>query len=147
MQYTILDKSIKTEVSHWWHIKVEGEFYIVSASFPANEVMVFPTNAECEWLSSDDVAVVTHTLDHKEGIAALIQALSEREDDEEEEEETSISERDALERFDEYLNEVNGLVSICGYHYDAARSLKMVDEVAYREEFNNWLDSEGLELE
>lgn len=72
----------------------------------------------------------------------------EPEDEAEEQEQSStISERDALERFDEFLNEVHDVVSICGYDYDAARALKMVDEVAYREEFNNWLDSESLELE
>lgn len=65
------------------------------------------------------------------------------------EEETSnkISEHDAHERFDEFLNECWETVHICGYDYDPARALKMCDEVAYREEFNNWLDSEGLELE
>lgn len=58
-----------------------------------------------------------------------------------------ISEYNAIERFDDFLNEVHPLVHICGYYYDAARALKQCDEIAYREEFNNWLDSEDLELE
>ncbi len=68
-------------------------------------------------------------------------------DSEDEEESKTISEHDALERFDDFLNEVHPSVNICGYDYDAARSLKEVVPIAYREEFNNWLDSEGLELE
>lgn len=59
----------------------------------------------------------------------------------------TISEREALERFDDFLNEVYPTISICGYDYDPARALKNCDQVAYREEFNNWLDAEGLELE
>lgn len=58
-----------------------------------------------------------------------------------------IHECEALERFDDFLNEVYPTISICGYDYDPARALKQCDEVAYREEFNNWLDLEGLELE
>lgn len=58
-----------------------------------------------------------------------------------------IHEREALERFDDFLNEVYPTISICGYDYDPAQALKQCDEVAYREEFNNWLDHEGLELE
>lgn len=67
--------------------------------------------------------------------------------EEEDETPTKIHEREALDRFDDFLNEVYPTISICGYDYDPAQALKMVDEVAYREEFNNWLDSEGLELE
>lgn len=89
---------------------------------------------------------------------AWLESLYPQEDDvedamiasyEEEEDETSntINERDAHQRFDDFLNEINPTVSICGYDYDPAQALKMCDEVAYREEFNNWLDREGLELE
>lgn len=60
---------------------------------------------------------------------------------------TKVSEREALERFDDFLNEVFPTYSICGYDYDPAQALKNCDQVAYREEFNNWLDAEGLELE
>lgn len=65
----------------------------------------------------------------------------------EDETSTKVSEREALERFDDFLNECWETVHICGYNYDPARALKMCDKVAYWEEFNNWLDSEGLELE
>lgn len=58
-----------------------------------------------------------------------------------------ISEYDATERFDDFLNEMYEPIRLCGYDYDAARAFKEVDPIAYRQEFNNWLDSEGLELE
>lgn len=68
-------------------------------------------------------------------------------DDDEEETSNKISEREAEQRFDDYLNEVFPTISICGYDYDPAQALKQCDPTAYREEFNNWLDGEGLELE
>lgn len=69
--------------------------------------------------------------------------------DSEEEEETSnkIDEREAMQRFDDLLNEIHEVVTVCGYDYDAATAFKRVDPTAYRYEFINWLDSEGLELE
>lgn len=67
--------------------------------------------------------------------------------EEESEDSKTISKYDALERFDDFLNECWEVVTICGYDYDPAQALKNCDEVAYREEFNNWLDAEGLELE
>jgi hypothetical protein len=42
--------------------------------------------------------------------------------------------------FDEMLDEVFGKVNICGYEYLASYALQELDPVAYREEFNNWLD-------
>jgi hypothetical protein len=58
-----------------------------------------------------------------------------------------ISECEALERFEDFLNEIYPPVNVCGYDYDAGRALKQLDPIAFREEFNNWLDSEELELE
>lgn len=72
---------------------------------------------------------------------------SESDETEDEEESNTIHEREALERFDEFLDEIHPTVTVCGYNYDPARALKELDPTAYREEFNNWLDSEGLELE
>jgi hypothetical protein len=34
-----------------------------------------------------------------------------------------------------------GPVEVLGYEYSVSRVLKLVDEVAYNEEFNNWLDA------
>lgn len=69
------------------------------------------------------------------------------ENENEEDSVETISERESYERFDDFLNELYATVTVCGYDYDPARVLKEIDPVAYREEYNNWLDSEGLELE
>ncbi len=47
--------------------------------------------------------------------------------------------------FNDFLNECYGTVKIAGYEYDTASVLKEIDEIAYREGFNNWLDSEKEE--
>lgn len=89
---------------------------------------------------------------------AWLESLYPQEDDvedamiasyEEEEDETSntISERDAHQRFDEFLDEIHGTV-LCGQlEWDMSRVLKEMDPTAYRCGLNDWLDSEGLELE
>lgn len=149
MEYKILNDMVVTEVSHQWHVEVEGKFYLISYSFRGHEVFVFPTNAKGEWIDSSEILGMTHTSSHREGLEALIEYLEDQDsmEDEDEEESNTLSECEALERFDDFLNEVYPSVSICGYDYDAARAFKEVDPIAYREEFNNWLDSEGLELE
>lgn len=58
-----------------------------------------------------------------------------------------LSERDAEERYDEFLDNVFGEVNIGGYFYNTSYALKEIDPTAYREDFNNWLDSEDIELE
>lgn len=66
----------------------------------------------------------------------------------EEEESNVLTQQDAINGFDDYLNEVYpDNVMVCGYEFTPARALKELDPTAYREMFNNWLDSEGLELE
>lgn len=69
------------------------------------------------------------------------------EDEDTEEEEESkygpyADENEALEAFDVMLDECYPEVQVCGYSFDASRALKEMDPIAYREEFNNWLDSE-----
>lgn len=44
--------------------------------------------------------------------------------------------------FDETLNEANGLVNIGSREYEPSTVLKSVDQVAYRESYNDWLDGE-----
>lgn len=61
-------------------------------------------------------------------------------------EENSISESDALKRFDDMLDEICSPVRFGSLEWGMSRVLKEMDPTAYREEFNNWLDSEGLEL-
>ncbi len=56
-----------------------------------------------------------------------------------------LTEQEAEQRFDEMLDDVCGVVKIAGYEYNTSHALKKLDSIAYREEFLNWLDSEGLE--
>ena len=53
-----------------------------------------------------------------------------------------FSDRDLEARYDEFLDEVYGEVKIGGYFYSTSHALKEVDPIAYREGFNNWIDSE-----
>jgi hypothetical protein len=69
--------------------------------------------------------------------------VSEEEDDTP----TKISESDALQRFDEMLDEIHETVKCGKLEWDMSRVLKEMDPTAYRCGFSDWLDSEGLELE
>lgn len=51
------------------------------------------------------------------------------------------SQSDAEEAFEEFLDDIYGKVTICGYEYSSAIALKFVDCISYDEEFNNWLAS------
>lgn len=57
-----------------------------------------------------------------------------------------INENKAIELFDAYLNKGEPIF-ICGFRYLPSKALKAVDETAYREEFYNWLDEEGLTID
>lgn len=56
-----------------------------------------------------------------------------------------IEERDALKRYDEYLNEYGDAV-IGSLKYRASRVLREVDPVAYRCGFDDWADAEQLAI-
>jgi len=53
-----------------------------------------------------------------------------------------LSDYDLHERYDEMLNECFEETTIAGLSYDTARALGLVDPIAYRCGFNDWLDSE-----
>lgn len=53
------------------------------------------------------------------------------------------SERELHDMYDEMLDEIYGLINICGYEYDASLALKNIDEVAYRCGFNDYVDAQG----
>lgn len=55
---------------------------------------------------------------------------------------TELTESDLETRYDEFLESVYGDCNIAGYQYSTADALKEVDPIAYREGFNNWIDSE-----
>lgn len=58
-----------------------------------------------------------------------------------------ISETDALARYDENLDEIYTPYNIGVLEFAPSRVLKDLDPTAYRTGFNDWLDSEDLELE
>ena len=49
--------------------------------------------------------------------------------------------------FDDMLNECYPMVNICGYDYDPAHALALVDPVAYRCARGDWEDSAANDLE
>jgi len=51
-----------------------------------------------------------------------------------------LTECELYEIYDDFLNNTNNLVTICGYEYEPAPALKLVDKVAYQEGFNEWLN-------
>lgn len=57
-----------------------------------------------------------------------------------------ILESEATDRYNEMLDEVYEPIKIGNLHYDVSRVLSEVDPIAWREGFNNWLDSEELEI-
>ena len=53
---------------------------------------------------------------------------------------------EAYTAFDEYLDEL-GDVTIGTLIYSASRVLLAVDPIAYRCEFNDWADAEGIDVD
>lgn len=53
---------------------------------------------------------------------------------------TKLTEYEALELFDEYLDELQEPVTILGMTYALSKVLKECDPIAYRVTFNEWVD-------
>lgn len=54
------------------------------------------------------------------------------------------------EQFDEFLNDCLPAIKIGEIEYEAARSWKLIDEIAYDQEYSAWLDNQlrdGLVVE
>lgn len=90
----------------------------------------------------DDPDAWLDDADYVSGIEAM-NALDDEEDDAPE----TISEHDALIRYEEMLDEVYGNVTIGGYEYTTYHALRVIDPIAFRCGFNDWLDAEGIEVE
>lgn len=148
MDYTVVDSLIVSPVgAKQWLIRVEEEFYIVSAvvvPYSGPETYVFPADRHGKITDFGEIVGLRGTLNHQEAIDELLEVLSESD---EEEESNTISESDVLQRYDEMLDEIYGMVKCGELEWDMSRVLKEMDPIAYREGFNDWLDSEGLELE
>lgn len=46
------------------------------------------------------------------------------------------------DRYQDTLDEIYGEVDIAGHSFSTGRALRELDEIAFREGFNNWIDSE-----
>ena len=55
-------------------------------------------------------------------------------------------EHEAESQYDEFLDDVYQSVTIAGVEYFPSNIVK-TDGPAYREGFNNWTDSEGIEIQ
>ena len=54
---------------------------------------------------------------------------------------------DAYDAYDEFLDDAYGDTSIAGMTYSTSRALLEIDPVAYRCGFNDWADSEGIDVD
>lgn len=52
---------------------------------------------------------------------------------------------EAVEAFEDFINETSAPVELLGMEYDPARVLREVDPTAFRVCFWDWLDSEGID--
>lgn len=59
----------------------------------------------------------------------------------------TLKEYTALEQFNEWLDEMFTPYNIGYLEWSASRVLEELDPIAYRTMFNDWLDSEEIELE
>jgi hypothetical protein len=59
----------------------------------------------------------------------------------------TMPEYEAMDRYREHLDEVYGDVNIGYLTYSTSHVLGEVDPTAFRCGFNDWLDSEGIEVE
>lgn len=57
---------------------------------------------------------------------------------------TYIPEYEAEKLYDEFLDEVNPMITICGMEYCPSKVLEDTDPIAYRCLFSDWLDGENL---
>jgi len=55
-----------------------------------------------------------------------------------------MNEANAIEAYEDMLNDCYPMADICGYKVQPAYALKECDPIAYRCGFSDWLDSEGL---
>jgi hypothetical protein len=54
-----------------------------------------------------------------------------------------VTERVALDMYDEILSDIYGTVEVCGMTMDAVTVLKEMDETAYREGFWDYVNNAG----
>lgn len=57
----------------------------------------------------------------------------------------TYSEYELESMFDDFLNEMEGTVTILGLEYDAAEAVKRIDPILHRTSFLDWLDAEEFD--
>lgn len=61
-----------------------------------------------------------------------------------------VTESEALDQYNEMLDDCYPPVNVCGYEYDPSRALKELDPIAYRVGFSDYcssLEADGYEIE
>lgn len=53
----------------------------------------------------------------------------------------------AARRYDEYLDEVYGPVTVAGETFDTSRALRLLSPTTYHVGLNDWADSQGIVIE
>lgn len=54
---------------------------------------------------------------------------------------------EAIEAYDQMLNDLYPPVEVAGITWDPAEVLKKMDPIGYRVGFNDWADSEGIDTD
>jgi hypothetical protein len=54
---------------------------------------------------------------------------------------------DALNNFDDTINEMHSAVTLMGLTFDASKIIKALDPIAYRCYFHDWADSEEIDTD
>ena len=94
----------------------------------------------CETLENAEFLYARRGSGEKAEIVA-IDLTPEAVEEEEEDEEQTMTEAEALEQYDQMLDECYPMVKVCGYEYDPSRALKELDPIAYRVGFSDYCSS------
>lgn len=93
----------------------------------------------CETLENAEFLYARRGSGQKAEIVAI--DLSPEPIEEEVEEVQTITESEALEQYDQMLDDCYPSVKVCGYEYDPSRALKELDPIAYRVGFSDYCSS------
>lgn len=69
------------------------------------------------------------------------------EDESEDDAPETLTEWEAIGRYRDYLDEIYPVVQIGELHYSVSHALEQIDPIVFWCGFNDWIDSEGIEVE
>ena len=58
-----------------------------------------------------------------------------------------MTESEAYQMYDDFIDEMSDPIDIMGLKYDSSRVLKEIDPTAYRTYFNDFMDSSGIDTD